>query len=218
MPKQNKRTKLSRERIVRAAIKAADRNGLEVLSMRSLASELGYGVMSLYNHVKDKEDLFNAMADAVASEIELPIGRRKWKEDLRRCATSAYLTMLRHPWLPGIWGETLGYAKNRYHDTLLRLMRNAGFSQDLACRGFHALMMHVVGFALQVMEMPYKSQKELRTFSKHHLDDLAEQDLLFLREHVAYLLEGKDQKSDFGYMLDLILDGLERDFSSSKNR
>ena len=194
----------------------ADKNGIGDLSMRALATELGYGVMSLYNHVQDKEDLLGAMAEAAALEIEIPVGKRSWKADLRRCATSAYLMMLKHRWLPALWGQTLGYAKNRYHDTILRLMRNAGFSEDLACRGFHALTMHVVGFSLQVMEMPFTNKKEFHAFGKQHLEDLEAQELPYLRDHVIYHLEGNDQESDFGYMLDLILEGLERDFLNSR--
>ena len=207
------RQKLSRELLVAGAIQFADKEGLDALSMRTLATELGFGVMSLYNHIKDKEDLLEAMAESVALNIEIPKGDRSWKADLSRCTTSAYLLMLKHPWLPGLWGRTLGYAKNRYHNALLRLMRNAGFPEELACRGFHALTMHVVGFSLQVLEMPFKNKKELRQFGKQHLKDLEEQDLPFLREHVLFHMDGKDSRSDFKYMLNLILDGLERDLA-----
>lgn len=182
--------------------------------MRSRAKELDFGVMSLYNHAQDKDDLLDAMVDFVASEIELPAEPTAWKEDLRRCIVSAYRMMLNHRWLPAIWGRPPGYAKSRYHDTVLRLMRDSEFPEELACRGFHALTMHVVGFALQVLEMPFTTKRELRAFGKQHLKDLEDQNLPYLGEHVRFHLDGKDVRNDFKYMLDLILDGLERDLAN----
>jgi len=92
-------------------------------------------------------------------------------------------------------------------------MRTADFPEELACRGFHALTMHVVGFALQALEMPFSNKREFIAFGKRHLKELDEQEFPYLREHVRFHLDGKDQRSDFKYMLDLILDGLERDLS-----
>jgi len=176
--------------------------------------------MSLYNHVKDKDDLLDAMVESVAAEIELPKYSPTdqtvdWKAELRGCIISAYRMMLAHPWLPGQWGRSLGYTKNRYHDAVLGVMRTAEFPEELSCRGFHALTMHVVGFSLQVLEMPFANKRELRAFAKQHLKDLEEQELTYLHEHVLFHLAGKDQRSDFKYMLDLILDGLERDLTKS---
>lgn len=199
-----------------AAIQVADKSGLDALSMRSLAKELGFGVMTLYNHVQDKDDLLDAMVESVASEIEIPKRKTEWKADLRRCIVSAYRMMLNHPWLPGQWGRSLGYAKNRYHDAILGVMREADFPEELACRGFHALTMHVVGFASQVIEMPFTNKQEFVAFGKQHLKDLDEQDLPYLRDHVQFHLDGKDQRSDFKYMLDLILSGLDKDLSRAE--
>lgn len=209
-----KKAKLGRDLVIQGAIAFADKKGLDALSMRSLARELGYGVMSLYNHVQDKDDLLNSMVEMLAAEIELPDDAMGWKKGLRRCTVSAYLIMRAHPWLPSLWGRCLGYAKNRYHDHLLRLMRCADFPEELACRGFHALTMHVIGFALQAAEMPFSTKKEFAAFGKQHLNDLAEQDLPHLREHVLFHLAGKDTRSDFKFMLDMILDGLERDLTA----
>lgn len=204
--------------MIEVALKRADESGLNALSMRSLAKEMGCGVMSLYNHVKDKDDLLDAMVEAVAAEIELPnpslaASPSDWKAELRGCIISAYRMMLAHPWLPAQWGRSLGYAKNRYHDAVLGMMRQADFPEELACRGFHALTMHVVGFSLQVLEMPFANKRELRTFAKQHLIGLEEQELTYLHDHVLFHLAGKDERSDFKYMLDLILDGLERDLA-----
>ena len=94
-------------------------------------------------------------------------------------------------------------------------MRSAGFSEELSCRGFHALTMHVVGFALQSQEMPFSNREELRALARRTLEELPEAEYPFMREHIHFHLDGKDQRSDFAYMLDLILDGLERDFAEA---
>lgn len=60
---------LTRERVIDAAIAVAERDGLAELSMRRLAAELGSGTMSIYNHVSDKEDLFDAMVERVLAPV-----------------------------------------------------------------------------------------------------------------------------------------------------
>jgi AcrR family transcriptional regulator len=213
--------RLSRVRIVQAAIDFADTQGLEALSMRSLGKELGFGVMSLYNHVDGKDDLLDAMVDVVSFEIELPQDDKiaaNWKEDLRACMISAYAMMRLHRWVSRVWGRPPGAGKNRYHEGLLRIMRRADIPEELSCRGFHALTMHVVGFALQVLDMPFSNQKELRALGHKAYEDLDEQTYPYLREHIRFHLDGRDKRSDFKYMLDLILDGLERDFLAGEGR
>jgi AcrR family transcriptional regulator len=65
MPADTPRPGLTRDRIVAAAIRCADREGMERLSMRALAGDLGVEAMSLYNHVRNKEDLIDGMVEAV---------------------------------------------------------------------------------------------------------------------------------------------------------
>ncbi len=180
--------------------------------MRILARELGYGVMSLYNHVADKDDLLMAMADEVIAQIELPEGAQDWKQDLSDCAVSAHRVILSHAWLVSLWGRSLGPAKNRYLEAILRIMRQAGFPEELACRGFHAVTMHVVGFASQVLDMPFSNKNELVALAKKNLATLDEREFPYLREHIHFHLDGRDTRSDFRFMLGLLLDGLERDF------
>lgn len=213
--------RLSRARIVQAAIDFADTQGLDALSMRSLGKELGFGVMSLYNHVDGKDDLLDAMVDVVSFEIELPQNEKTsatWKADLRACMISAYGMMRLHRWVSRVWNRPPGVGKNRYHEGVLRIMRQADIPEELSCRGFHALTMHVVGFALQVLDMPYSNQQELRALAHKSFDELDEQTYPHLREHIRFHLDGRDKRSDFKYMLDLILDGLERDFLAGEGR
>ena len=77
------RKPLSRKRVLRAAIVHADKLGLEELSMRKLAEVLHVAPMALYRHVASKDDLIDAMIDAVFSEIGLPSGGAEWKSAMR---------------------------------------------------------------------------------------------------------------------------------------
>src|SRR3984957_10642348 len=84
-----RRTQLTRERVMAAAIELADREGIESISMRKLAQELGVEAMSLYTHVRSKNDLLDGMADAVISQIPISADGTGWKASLRHLALAA---------------------------------------------------------------------------------------------------------------------------------
>ena len=77
---------LSRDQVLQAALTLADEAGVEALSMRRLAKTLGVEAMSLYGHVKHKEDLLDGLVDLVWAEIEYPEG--DWRESMRERARS----------------------------------------------------------------------------------------------------------------------------------
>jgi Bacterial regulatory proteins, tetR family len=81
-----RRTQLTRERVMAAAIELADRDGIESISMRKLAQELGVEAMSLYTHVRNKNDLLDGMADTVISQIPVSAESTDWKTSLRQLA------------------------------------------------------------------------------------------------------------------------------------
>lgn len=70
---RSQRAPLSRERVVAAALALVDRDGLDALSMRRLAAELGVEAMSLYHHVRDKADLHDGLVGAVLDQVRLPV-------------------------------------------------------------------------------------------------------------------------------------------------
>ncbi len=210
--------KLTREQIIRAAVKYADAKGIDQLSMRQLAGELNCGAMSLYHHVADKDELIGFMIDAIALEIELPTSSSEddWSADMRAYIISAYKMMLNHRWAPKHWGQGIGPAKHNYHENILRMLREAGFSEELACRGYHALTMHVVGFSMQVLELQpiIGSKQKMQSLGKQILDEMSSDTYPYMVEHIKFHMSGKDQRNDFKYLLDLILDGLDRDKDS----
>src|ERR1044071_4282535 len=91
---------LSRDRVLHAAVALADDAGIESLSMRKLAQELGVVPMALYKHVANKDELLDGMIDVVVSETAPPTADGDWKRVVRRRVLSARQALLRHPWAP----------------------------------------------------------------------------------------------------------------------
>jgi AcrR family transcriptional regulator len=104
---------LSREAIVAAAIKLADREGLEAVSLRNVASALDAGPMRLYGHVDGKEALLQLMVDAVYGELERPV-HGDWREALRSIAWSLRTAATRHPWFIGLLGGRPNLGENAF--------------------------------------------------------------------------------------------------------
>ncbi|MFJ2844311.1 TetR/AcrR family transcriptional regulator [Streptomyces griseofuscus] len=93
---------LNRERIVRAAIRLADADGLEAVSLRKVATALGIGPMRLYSYIASKEELLDLMVDAAYAEIR-PVGDG-WREVLRSLAESTRQAAHEHEWLADLLG------------------------------------------------------------------------------------------------------------------
>ncbi|MGW2952575.1 TetR/AcrR family transcriptional regulator [Streptomyces eurythermus] len=102
----------TRDDIAAAAVRIADAQGLDAVSMRHVAAELGCGTMSLYNYVPRKEDLYELMVDAVGGEHELWEPSGDWRADMRRVARQTRELMRRHPWLPRLMSPAYGFSPN----------------------------------------------------------------------------------------------------------
>jgi AcrR family transcriptional regulator len=206
------RVPLSRERVLRVALAFVDERGLEALSMRKLAQELGVEAMSLYNHVANKDDLVNGIVDLVANEAESPAAGRDWKTELRRSAISAHEAFRRHPWAARIWMSAGGMNDDRmrHADAILRALREAGFSEELTYHGFHVLNGYALGFTLQELNFPY-DREQLERIATRFLSSFPADEYPYLAEHVRQHLEPHDEnRGAFEFGLDLILDSLER--------
>ena len=153
-PITQRRTPLSRERVLAAAVALADREGIEALSMRRLGQELGVEAMSLYNHVASKEDLLDGMVDLIVAEIDPPATDGEWKTALRSRILSARRTMLRHAWASAVITsrENASPVVMTYMDTTGGIMRAGGFSVDLMHHAFHVLGARVLGFSQELYD------------------------------------------------------------------
>ena len=204
------RQPLSRQRILEAAVAFADEHGVEALTMRKIADKLGFGVMSLYNHVASKEEMLTGMVEIVAAEIELPSVDAEWKDALRASAASAHDVLLRHRWAPAEWSLRMpGPERIRFMDSILRVLTEAELAPELVYRGYHAVTMHIVGFTLQQIGYEQGLDGDLDQVASQFLADLSD-DYPYLADHVRAHLADDGHGDEFGFVLDLILDGLER--------
>ncbi len=213
MPKP-KRTPLTRERVLRAAIALADENGIESLSMRRLGQELGVEAMSLYNHVANKDDLLNGITDLVLREIELP-ETGDWKEALRRHAISAHDVLASHAWACSLAlsPDRNSTASVERTEWMLRQFREGGFSPEVTYHAYHALDAHILGFTLWQLGHGIVDAEHLKEMAAEFFRRFGPDELPYLREHADQHFEGFGSKGKGAYelVLDLILDGFERE-------
>ena len=204
------REPLHRERIVAAAVELADSDGVDALSMRNLARRLGFEVMSLYNHVANKDELLSLMVDAVAAEIDEPPPDVAPLTAIRAITISTHDVLVRHPWVPELWQRYLpGPARTRHMDDLLRLFDKSGLAPALAHHGFHAVSNHVLGYTLQQLGMAMDLGDDPEARAHEYLAGMSEADHPHMVAHVRQHIDG-DTSSSFELVLDLILDGLVR--------
>lgn len=221
MSRRKTRRPLTKERVLAQAIALADADGIEGLTMRRLGRSLGVEAMSLYNHVASKGELVAAMVESVVEQFELPDDEPTWDVAVRRLGVSAHRVLTAHRWacrlalLPGD-PRTLEGSRIRYMEWLLRRLREAGFSPELAYSAYHTLDSHIFGFTLwqighaeaaQAMTPPEGEDVEewaLRIVAamKPRYPHLAEHGEM----HVA---RGRDGDAEFEFGLDLILEGLK---------
>ena len=207
------RTPLSRERVLHAAIRLADENGFESLTMRKLGQELGVQAMSLYNHVANKDDIRDGIVDIVMAQIEVPAGD-DWKAAIRRSAISAHDVLVSHPWACSLQMETstVSPARLRWVEAVLRTLREAGFSAEMTHHAYHALDSHITGFTLWETSFPFESHEELAGLAEAFLRELPVDEYPYFAEHAEWHIAhpASEEPSEFEFGLDLILDGLER--------
>ena len=210
-----RREPLSRERVLRAAVALADTEGVAAVTMRRLGQELGVEAMSLYNHVRGKDDVLDGMVDLVAAEIPAATAA-EWRATLRRLCVEAHAALVRHPWAAGMWmgRRQVGPARMRFMDDVLGTLRRAGFSPHQTHRAFHVIDNHVLGAALAA-EAFQTGANDLRHLAEDFLRRVDAEQVPHLVEHVRVHLgeippEEPDDLDDFAFGLDLVLDGLSR--------
>lgn len=207
------RAPLSRQRLLSAAIAVADAGGIEALTIRSVADELGVKPMSLYHHVANKEAIIDGAVDIVFSEIDLPPADIDWRSALRQRAHSARAVLRRHPWATPLMESRAhpGPATLRHHDAVIATLRRGGFPIALAAHAYSLLDSYIYGFALEEAALPFTAQTVgddvtdfLAQFPAHEYPYLVE----MATQHV--MRPGYDYGDHFGFGLDLILDGLQQ--------
>lgn len=210
------RQALSVDRVVSTGLEAADRDGLDGLSMRSLAQTLGVVPMALYKHVANKEDLLDGMVDRVWAEVEAPDAALGWREAMRRRSISLRDALRRHRWAVGLMESRMrpGPANLAQHDAMMGCLRRSGFSFRTTVHVTSALDAYVYGFALQEKSLPFGTPAESGETAAQKLE-ATPPELAAMFPHLIEVVSelakaGYDYDEEFLTGLDLILDGVER--------
>ena len=220
-PGSARRERLDVDKIVAGGIALADEEGVDGLTMRRLAEQLGFKVMALYNHVANKDELLRLMVDAVGGSIPIPPDDEEPMRAVRVHAIATRAAFVRHPWAPVLWQRYLpGPNRIDHMEALLRTINRSGLPPDVAHHGFHAVTNHVLGYTLQELAMDFGGADG---GADDGVDDAADDDAAavmaeFLATvstdrhphtiaHVHQHMNG-DTASSFELVLDLILNGL----------
>ncbi|MEO6509932.1 MAG: TetR/AcrR family transcriptional regulator [Nocardioides sp.] len=209
-----KRARLSRERVLTAAMAIADRGGLSGLTIRSLAMELGAKPMSVYYYVASKDELLDALVDEVFGGVELPDPQGDWREEMRRRARSARTRLRRHRWAVALLESRTnpGPANLRHHEAVLACLRNSGFSMELTAHAYALLDAYIFGFAVQEASLPFDGPDSVGEVAEPIMALMATGAYPTMVDMATsyYMKPGYDFGNEFEFGLDLILDGLER--------
>lgn len=210
------RVPLTRERALAAAVALADTEGIDAVTMRGLARDLGVEAMSLYYHVANKHDILDGMVDVVFSEVELPEPGAAWRPAMRDRALSIRAAIARHPWALALMESRTspGAAMLAHHNAVLGCLREAGFSVEMAAHAFSLMDAYIFGFALQEVTLPFDettSAEEMAELVGPMLDAFPSGVYPYLEEITAehVLKAGYSYGKEFRFGLGLILDGLE---------
>ncbi|OBK18198.1 TetR/AcrR family transcriptional regulator C-terminal domain-containing protein [Mycobacterium asiaticum] len=143
------RARFSVADIAAAALEIVDRDGLGGLSMRSLATALGTGPMTLYNYVKDRRELEELVAEAVIAEMKVPARTDDWCADVRAIATAMWEAVRRHPnAVPLVLTRrTVSASSYAAADRLIAALNRAGLAEHDVLASFRAVLALVTGSA-----------------------------------------------------------------------
>ena len=219
-------TALSTERIVGAAIAVADREGLGALSMRRVAVELDVATMSLYRHVRDKEDLLTKMMDAAFVEWQVPPRQSgdSWQETIAVAARQLWQLFRRHLWLAPAYSLTRPLVVPSgltYTEHVLSTLLGRGLKPATAFSMHLILFNYVRGFATS-LEMEATAEADTGVTAEEWMDVqmpaltavLADQDLPAFRAVLdSFMPDGFDMDLDelFEAGLGYLLDGFDRE-------
>ena len=215
------RQRMSVDQVVEAAMKVADADGFEALSMRGLAKHLGVGAMSLYTYVPGKAELFELMIDRAYGERGLSDAGLDWRQRYAGHAREALAMYRRHPWLvySNLWRLPLGPHVLDVNEDMLRVGADAGLRPAQGLRVASLLESYIFGIARGEIADRTEVRRtgvsrddywEARAgFWDSYFDAQRFPTMLATWEAGAYEAEA-DPEDDLAFALDLILDSVER--------
>ena len=210
-----KRDALSRDRVLATAVALADTHGIEAVSMRRLAQELGVVPMAFYRHVSGKDELLDGMIDVVVGEIDCPVDGLEWKSVLRARILSARAALLRHPWARRVMESKTVPTPTvlEYMDSTIAILLFGGLSVNLTHHALHALGSRIFGFTQELYNDSQNAapmQAEAAAEFARRFPNAATIALTRSHDGSSVVGSGCDDQFEFEFALDLVLDGIER--------
>ncbi|MEJ3652023.1 TetR/AcrR family transcriptional regulator C-terminal domain-containing protein [Actinomycetes bacterium KLBMP 9759] len=208
-----RREPLTREKILDVALGIADEEGLDGLSMRKLAKALGVEAMALYNHVANKAEILDGLADRVFAQLPRADPEQEWHERIRTLAHAMYRLLSKHPVVPRAivtdQANPRTLAAIRPIDDMVGALFEAGFDDDGVRRAFGtlnsviygSLMLSTVGFdrPLGGSTRPEKLDVFVRVVNPETLPHFS---------RLLRALPGSDPEQDFVWAIDRVISGL----------
>ncbi len=222
-----RREPLTRERIVAAALKLMDEEGLEAVTMRRIGRELGVEAMSLYNHVRDKEEILEGVVEEVLAEFEFPVGgspvdgSEDWAERGKAAARAWRQLLKAHPNVITLMSEqrkpVTSLRALRPTEHALGILRSAGLSEEEAVKAFRAFGGYIQGFVMAEIANMFGGEEAGPPAPRDAPGEPPAQDLPNLVAALPYLSHC-DFDEAFEYGLDLMIRGVRAKVAAGAGR
>jgi AcrR family transcriptional regulator len=208
---RSQRQPLTRGRVIDAALRVMDREGLDAVSMRRVGHELGVEAMSLYNHVEDKEDILDGICERVMADFEFPERADTWEETCRRGARAWRNLLKKHPDVIKLFASERGPVRSpesmRPMEFALRLLHEPGLSERDTAQAFHAFGGYIQGFVMMELGSIAGGTSAEHVKMHEELVSRLPEDFATLRSVSPYFAEcSPDEQFEFG--LDLLIAGV----------
>jgi AcrR family transcriptional regulator len=202
------REQLSRERIVRAAVELIERDGEDAISMRRIAAELGYGVMSLYNHIPNKDAVLDAVAEYVMADFEFAAdAHADWRDQARALVRAFRAVSRRYPRCINvvIMRQLNTPAGLQPLESALATARAAGFAGESAVRVMRTFVAYAMGSLVNEARLTsMRHNPQINPQGYAHLDATRFPNIVALADPLLRL----DPEADFEFGVELLINAV----------
>jgi AcrR family transcriptional regulator len=221
-PARPARTPLTREQIVRAALRIVQTEGVDGVSMRRVAAEFETGPSSLYAHVTNKDELLQLMFDEMCGMVPVPeVEPARWKEQIRELARAGHRVMMEHNDLARSALATIPTGPNamRISNAMFGLMLAGGVPPRQAAWALDRIFLYITADAYEqsiwrteIQDTGPDQQTFIDTLTRDvaaYFEQVPEDRYPYIRKYAQELIVGRsDERFEFG--LAMLVDGLDR--------